>query len=154
MVITGIALILIAALGVGAVTAWGKSWSDISTIAGTFDKIPASAENEIRAQSKCAECGIVESIREITRAGDKNGVGSVGATKPSERSKSTSKQIIPAAHYEMTVRMRNGSSRVFTDTNPANWRAGERVTLIEGSDRAVNCPPLLNHHFDKEHMQC
>jgi hypothetical protein len=32
--------------------------------------------------------------------------------------------------------MSDGSSRVFMDAHPANWRPGERVILIEGANRA------------------
>lgn len=43
-----------------------------------------------------------------------------------------------AKSYEVTVRMRDGSSRAFMDANPANWRAGERVILIEAASRSID----------------
>jgi outer membrane lipoprotein SlyB len=36
--------------------------------------------------------------------------------------------------YEFTVRLADGSSRVFNDTNPARWRSGERVIVIDGAN--------------------
>jgi len=39
--------------------------------------------------------------------------------------------------YEYTLRMQDGSMRVFQETLPASWRLGERVMLIE-SDGALD----------------
>jgi hypothetical protein len=38
----------------------------------------------------------------------------------------------PLGIYEYTVRMSDGSSRVFRETLPASWRLGERLTHIDG----------------------
>jgi hypothetical protein len=35
--------------------------------------------------------------------------------------------------FEYTVRMADGSSRVFQETLPTSWRLGERLTVIDGS---------------------
>jgi hypothetical protein len=35
--------------------------------------------------------------------------------------------------YEYTLRMQDGSTRVFRETLPTSWRLGERVTLIEAT---------------------
>ena len=34
--------------------------------------------------------------------------------------------------FEYTVRMADGSSRVFQETLPTSWRLGERLTVIDG----------------------
>jgi hypothetical protein len=61
--------------------------------------------------SKCAECGVIESMRRID-APDEQTVGS----------------------YAITIRLQDGSMRTITDTHPAKWRQGERVTLIGAAE--------------------
>jgi hypothetical protein len=48
----------------------------------------------------------------------------------------TRHEILPRV-FEYTVRMADGSSRVFQETLPTSWRLGERLTVIDGS-----APPL------------
>jgi hypothetical protein len=153
LVIGGITLILLATLGIGAITAWGRTSGDIAGTAAVFDKIPVAAENEMHTLSRCAECGIVEAIREIPQAGGEKKVRSISTVKRSGRDESSSKPIMPAARYEMTVRMRNGESRVFVDANPANWRPGERVTVIEGISRSNKSPPPADNRLSKKPLQ-
>ena len=66
---------------------------------------------ELRPAAKCAECGVVESTRRVAQGGN-----------------------LPALH-EITVRLRDGSIRVSSQVNPAHWRIGERIILIEGAAR-------------------
>lgn len=66
--------------------------------------VPAVA----RAKKKCPECGFVQSVRRIEAR---------GATPET---------------YEITVRLRDGSTHVHTDATPANWRRGERIVFIAG----------------------
>lgn len=63
-----------------------------------------------RAGSKCPACGVIESLRTIEPAGG-----------------------VPAT-YEITVRLRDGTTGVHRDASPANWRLGESVIFIEGGD--------------------
>jgi len=42
--------------------------------------------------------------------------------------------IVSTRSNEITVRMADGSSRVFEDANPARWRTGERLIVIAGTD--------------------
>ena len=65
---------------------------------------PAAA----RAKKKCPECGFVQSVRRIKAHGD------------------------TPETYEITVRLRDGSTHVHTDATPANWRRGERIVVIAG----------------------
>ena len=55
----------------------------------------------------CKECGVVASLRAI----------------PSANSTATDQEI--------TVRMKDGSNRIFVAAASANWRTGARVMLIE-----------------------
>ena len=41
--------------------------------------------------------------------------------------------IVSARENEIIVRMADGSSRVIDDSNPARWRTGERVIIIDGT---------------------
>ena len=66
---------------------------------------------ELRPAAKCAECGVVESTRRVAQGGN-----------------------LPALH-EITVRLRDGSIRVSSQVNPAQWRVGERIILIDGTGR-------------------
>jgi hypothetical protein len=78
-----------------------------NTIAA-IDAAPLTDERRARRRPRCVECGWIESVREA----DAPGAGSAGR--------------------EITVRLENGSSRVIVDDNPAAWRPGERVTIIDG----------------------
>ena len=70
---------------------------------------------EAGAELKCAQCGVVESIREI-------------AQRPEQSTRGV----------EVTVRMKDGASHLFVATssenaaNSSGWRAGERVIFIDG----------------------
>ena len=66
---------------------------------------------EPRAATRCTECGVVESTRSVAQGGN-----------------------LPALH-EITVRLRDGSIRVSSQLNPAQWRVGERIILIDGTGR-------------------
>lgn len=78
---------------------------------------------------RCAECGVIESTREIKASDEKTGVN---ASSPN----AAGGEILhkPARNYEITIRLKDGSMRVITDVNPAKWRQGECVTLIAGVD--------------------
>jgi len=64
---------------------------------------PVQAELKVSGGRHCTHCGRIESKREIA----------------------------PRV-YEYTLRMADGSSRVFQETLPTTWRVGERVGVIEG----------------------
>lgn len=71
----------------------------------------APAESAAPATRRCPECGWIESKRELPDIADEH---------------STRIQ-------EFTVRMADGSSRVFTGGPAERWRLGERLKFIEGS---------------------
>ena len=90
---------------------------------------PASALIDPPLGHRCPECGVVESSRVIVRYPE--GMGR-NATLP----------MVPVARNdradwafrvsEVTVRMRDGTSRRFDDTDPPKWRPGERMIVIDG----------------------
>jgi hypothetical protein len=78
--------------------------------AGTIDsgeELPAADQPAVQAR-RCANCGWIESKREIVPAlVERHAVRS----------------------YEYTVRMSDGSSSVFQQALPATWRLRERLTV-------------------------
>jgi hypothetical protein len=74
--------------------------------------LPAPAGLTVQAKPRCPHCGWIESKREIPP----------GAAEP---------RALMA--YEYTVRMADGSSRVFQETLPVSWRLRERLVFIDGT---------------------
>jgi hypothetical protein len=83
----------------------GLPVESVKTAAIEADVLPA--ERRARRKPPCAECGLIESI---------------GPSNPPGGS----------ASREITVRLEDGSSRVIVDPDPATWRRGERVMVIDG----------------------
>lgn len=109
--VAGLAAIVLGTAAVAVVVAWAPAAAE--------DPVEVFAPEPVRAaRARCAECGVIISKREIEAPGDE------ASLKSSRR-------------YEITVRLEDGSNRVIDDVSPANWRAGERVTLIEGVNRPI-----------------
>ncbi len=117
--IAAVAAIMLRVAGIAAVIAGTPGLTETEISAKTQTSAP-QVERGAGLGEKCAECGVVESFREIGQAGE--GVDAV-AGEVAEKG---------ATRYEVTIRMKDGASRVIIDANPANWREGERVTLIDG----------------------
>jgi hypothetical protein len=101
-----VALIAMVVLATSAIAAVASWWHD--PFAVTAPKVKAPRASGV----KCAECGTVASTREVASP------------------------IVDSAdrRYEITVRMNDGSSRVFVDASLASWRPGVRLILIEAVD--------------------
>ena len=115
LLIGGIAAVLLGLFGIAAVMAWTPASTEDSV-----DKLLTLPTKTVgsHVRVKCEECGVVVSTREIEQPG-----GSGGVTRGGKRG------------HEVTVRMKNGSNRVFMDANPANWRQGESIILIQGASQ-------------------
>ena len=98
--------------GAAAIAAVAGSWP-ASTTASAPNVAPVR-----RVGTSCAECGTVVSSL---------------AVEPAPRAQVAGPTV---KRYQVTVRMNDGSSRVFVDANLAHWRQGERVILIEAADRS------------------
>ena len=81
------------------------------------DAPPAQPEHALHTVRRCPQCGWIESKRAIASS----------VTDPQS-----------LGIYEYTLRMTDGSSRVFQEALPASWRVGERLTLIDGQDPALD----------------
>jgi outer membrane lipoprotein SlyB len=108
----------------------------------------------------CQNCGVVESVREITTRGDGSGLGAaggavvggllgnqvggghgkeamtvVGAIGGAFAGNQIEKQARAARSYEITVRMENGSSRTIAQSTQPEWRDGDHVKIVDGAVR-------------------
>jgi outer membrane lipoprotein SlyB len=108
----------------------------------------------------CQNCGVVESVREITTRGDGSGLGAaggavvggllgnqvggghgkqamtvVGAIGGAFAGNQIEKQARAARSYEITVRMDNGSSRTIAQASQPEWRDGDHVKIVDGAVR-------------------
>jgi len=99
-----IAAVLVGAAAIAAVAGW---WP-VSTAATAPD-----IQTARRVGASCAECGTVVSSLEV------------------EPAQGAQVADLTVRRYEVTVRMNDGSNRVFVDANSAHWRQGQRVILIE-----------------------
>jgi hypothetical protein len=77
---------------------------------------------------KCAECGTVVSIREI------DDPLQAGRDHANANAKHPDRTV---NIYEIIIRLRDGSNRRVTDANPAAWRVGERVSVIDSKALAA-----------------
>jgi hypothetical protein len=82
-----------------------------SAVAIAVDKASAGAVSDAPTRTTCAECGVVESVREIDPRGDQ----AAGSTRS----------------YEVTIRLRDGSKRVFNQATSRTWRSGTAVKIID-----------------------
>lgn len=143
LLIGAVVAILLGTSGFAAVTAWMPASTNESGVVFAPDElstppvarggalaplVPAPREGDTRPAVKCAECGVIASMREIQQPAAGIDPGAAGETRGDRNAKPGG----PTTSREITVRMKDGSSRVFKDPNPANWRPGQRVILIEG----------------------
>lgn len=99
-----------------------------ATLDATIDAETQPLKGLARRTVKCAECGLVESIREMER--DFEATPFIAASGP--MSENRNRAPARSAGREITVRLQDGSSRVMIDANPGRLRLGERVKVIDG----------------------
>jgi outer membrane lipoprotein SlyB len=117
--------------------------------------VPAPVSSAVAARPKCAECGVVESVREVETQGQASGLGAVGgavaggvlgnqvgggrgrdvmtvvgAVGGALAGHQIEKKVKSTKSYEITVRFENGSTRVFTESTAPAWRQGDKVRII------------------------
>jgi hypothetical protein len=132
LLITGIAVILFSTAGIARIVGWGpNSTDDSGDILALDQTAPVPTTSEARAKPRCPECGVIVSMREIERHVEDSGPGAAGGVTAGNRAET---RVKSTKSYEIMVRMADGSSRVIDDANPARWRSGERVIVIDGAD--------------------
>ena len=113
------------------------------------------------APTICADCGVIEAVREIETRGQGSGVGAAGGAVLGGllghevgggrgRELATIAGVIGGAmagnhiegnvktnrSYDITVRMNGGSIRTFHQTEKPDWRSGDHVKIVDGMLRA------------------
>jgi hypothetical protein len=132
-------VVVMTVLAVAALTlllAWPPALRDEAAMpAGDAQSAPSSGVSDketsvdsARAALACAQCGIVESTREIV---DDLENGDSGATAAGDKKRRKAPPLKSVKGFEVTVRMKDGASHQFMAANSANWRPGERVVFID-----------------------
>ena len=167
--IAGIAVILFSIVGIAAFMGWipnsignpGDQTEPSRTISQKAHKAPTHVASNTRAKATCAECGVVQSTREVVKHGDGGAIGIVGgavvggllgnqvgggrgkdiatvagAVGGAVAGNEIEKRVDTTKHYEIIVRFDDGTTRVFTETNPTAWRAGDHVKIVNGAIRS------------------
>ena len=122
---------------------------------------PAPAVNV--AKIKCEECGVIESVREVEKAGTGTGLGAVGgavaggvlgnqigagrgkdvmtvvgAVAGGLAGNQIEKKVRSTKSYEITVRMEDGNTKILNEAAPPAWHSGDRVKVIDGRIQVFN----------------
>ena len=151
MWIAGIAVILFSVVGI-----MGCNSKDAPSNKPEHAKSSTSSLNPFK--SKCADCGQIESVREIVTRGEGTGLGVVGgavvggaignqvgagrgkdlatvagAVGGAVAGNEIEKRAKSTKSYAITVRLDDGSSRVINETNTPTWRPGDRVKVTNGA---------------------
>lgn len=175
MWIAGIAITLFSIAGIAAIMGWIPTsiagGGTTANVASTDAKAaaPKSSNNATApvrvasntpSRSVCADCGIIESSREITEKGTGSGVGGVGgavvggvlghqvgggrgkdlatvagAIGGAFAGNEIEKRVKSTTSYEVTVRFEGGATRTFNEDTP-KWRVGDRVRVVDGVIRS------------------
>lgn len=121
---------------------------------------PMHVASNATAKPKCAECGVIETVREIEKPGEGSVLGTaggavvggilgnqvgngrgrdvmtvVGAVGGAVAGNQIEKKMKTTKSYEITVRLEDGSTRVLSESNPPAWRPGDKVKVIDGQIR-------------------
>ena len=172
--IAGIAVILFSAAGIAAIMGWIPTSTGTPGNNAAVEKLatntakpaapkahtvpaPVQVANNAPAKLKCAECGVIESVREIQNHGEGTGLGAVGGAVVggllgnqvgSGRGNTAAtvvgavggviagneieKRVKSTKGYEITVRFDDGSSRVISAASAPMWRTGDHVKVVDG----------------------
>ena len=135
--------IVLATSAIAGVLAWRPRLGDEAASAIASVRLPVKADIEAaidpaleediaHVRVKCAECGVVESTREIVQIQERMDSGAAGGVKRARLRETAGKSI---SNHEVTVRMKDGARHRFMAANPAIWRPGDRVIFIEDRNR-------------------
>lgn len=166
--VAGIAFIVFSGVGIAALMGWMPTSMGTSDKTASLDKPGASpartstrAYDTPRSAVKCAECGVVQFVREIETKGEGSGIGAVGgavvggvlgnqvgggdgkdiatvvgAVGGAVAGNEIEKRVKSTKSYEITVRFEDGSTRVINEANASAWRVGDRVKVVNGIIRS------------------
>lgn len=122
---------------------------------------PVKVANSAATAVKCAECGVIESMREVESRGTGSGLGAVGgavvggvlgnqvgkghgtdvatvvgAVGGGLAGNEIEKRMKTTKSYEVTVRLEDGTSRVVHEATQPSWHTGDHVKLVDGAIRS------------------
>jgi outer membrane lipoprotein SlyB len=113
--------------------------------------IPAPVAQAAPERAWCANCGNIESIREITTRAHGSGLGAgagavlggllatvAGAVGGAVVGNQVEGRMEADHSYEIRVRLDNGKYRTFHQHNAPGWRDGDRVRIVNGGLRSVS----------------
>ncbi len=120
--IAGLAVLLFSSVAVAHIMGWLSTSTDASSDIQAIDPLaptfafaktgsPRARAASAVVKRRCSECGVITAKHEIE------------ATDGARR-------------YEFKARLEDGSYRSISNANPAAWRLGERVNVIDGIDLA------------------
>lgn len=118
---------------------------------------PAPVVQVAQARPLCYDCGVIESVREVERAGDAGGLGAVaggvaggvlgnqvgagrgrdvmtvvGAIGGAIAGHQIEKNVKKTKSYEIVVRFADGTTRTISQASAPSWRAGDSVKIQSG----------------------
>jgi len=167
----GTAVILFSGTGIAAIMGWipasmgrsagnpaaEKAAGNARPNAPAPHAMPAQVATGARTGTKCEECDVVESTREIKQKGEGSGIGivggavvggllgnqigngngktvatAIGAVGGGVAGNEIEKRVKSTTGYEATVRFDDGTSRAFNEGGSAVWRTGDRVKVVGG----------------------
>ncbi|HET9405377.1 MAG TPA: hypothetical protein VFO57_12415 [Burkholderiales bacterium] len=132
LLVTGIAIVLFSTGGIARMMGWipdaiGYSGGNLAPA----QALPVPVADGIPFTPRCPECGMIASVREIGTNGEDSGPAATGEAGADNGSGET---VTTTRNFEITVLMAGGSNRVLYLSNPANWRPGQRMILIDGAN--------------------
>lgn len=160
MWITGISLTLFSVVGIAAIMGWlpASIGGPVDPVSPIANRSTAQVAKNSPASVICAECGVIESVREFNSQGTGSGLGAVGgavvggvlghqvgggrgkdlatvvgAVGGAVAGNEIEKQVKVTKHYEITVRFDDGTRRVFNESGLPIWRVGDRIKVINGT---------------------
>lgn len=114
-------------------------------------------QQEPQYSNRCRDCATVESVREVKQGGEGTGLGAisggvvggllgnqigngrgrtvgavVGAVGGAYAGNEVEKRVRSTQHFEITVRLDDGNTRVFTESQPPSLQRGDRVRISNG----------------------
>ena len=118
---------------------------------------PVHVASNAPAKRTCAECGVIESVRETQHKGEGTGLGAVGgavvggllgnqvgsgrgntaatiagAVGGTIAGNEIEKRVKAGKGYEITVRFDDGSSRVISSASMPTWRTADHIKVGDG----------------------
>lgn len=128
LLVAGAAIILFSMTGFARMMGWYGGFPGIQTGTRVVNAEVVAKQSRIHARRMCAHCGMITSMREIPFSGDEIHKNAIASGKHVVESETRQ----PGGRSEIVVLMADGSSRVFEEDHPHNWREGARLIFIDG----------------------